>query len=164
MPSYKMTFDAIATGAVADTYKTLCAIVAADTAGHRARVMSITIGPADEAPVDKNVAVKLARVDDVSAGGAGTPGASVSGANMGKVDSESVASTITGGRAYSAEPTVYGTEPLWAGAFNARGGIIKHWDREDAPVIQRDQLIGLLAAPRDANAITLSGTIEFETF
>lgn len=163
MPCYKMTFDNVATGAVADTFTTLAAIVAADTAGYRARLLSLTIGPADDAPVDKNVAVKLCRVDDVSAGGAGTA-TTVSGANMAKADSESAASVISGGHTYTVEPTTYGTYPLWVGAFNARGGLVKHWDREDAPVIQRDQLLGLLAAPRDAAAITLSGTMEFEVF
>lgn len=163
MPFYKFDFDDVASGAVADTYTTLAALIAADTAGYRARVLSITIGPSDNAPVDKNVAVKLSRIADVSAGGVGTRTA-VAGSAVSKADTESVDSTISAGHTYTAEPTTYEGRAVWQGAFNARGGIIKHWDKEDAPVIQRDQLIGLLVAPRDAAALTLSGTIEYETF
>lgn len=160
---YTLTFSDVATGATADTFKTLAALIVADTAGYRCRIRSIAIGPADDTPQDKSVAIKLARIADVSAGGAGTKTAVAAG-NLGKKDPGAADSIISGGRNYTAEPTAYETEPIWQCDVNCRGGLIKEWSAEDAPIATADMLLGLLAAPRDASAKQLSGTIEFEQF
>ncbi len=157
---FSAPFDNVASGAVADTYKTLAALVAADTAGYRCRLRSLTVGPADDAPADLNVSLKINRVDDVSAGGAGTATA----VTPAPKDSLSRAAVITAGKAHSAEPTTYNTVPLWECEINLRNSLIKEWGADDAPVINRDQLLGLLVAPRTAAAATLSGVLEFEEF
>ena len=59
---------------------------------------------------------------------------------------------------------MYETEPLWKGEINAHGGAIKFWSEEDAPEIGLDALLGLLAAPRTAAAVKLSGTLTYETW
>ena len=164
MAKYAVHFTNTATGAVADTFKTMLAIIAADTAGHRARLLKMVVGPSEDAPVDLNVGLQLQRVDDVSAGGAGTAGSNPTPAKM---DSESLATVITAGEDYvtgGVEPTTYGTVPLWVGDMHYYNTIIQEWAPEDAPVIQRDQLLGLLAAPRTAVARSLSGYFEFEQF
>lgn len=156
---FSVSFDDLSTGAVADTYKTLCAIIAGDTAGYRCRLRSISIGPADNTPQDLNVSIVIKRVDDVSAGSAGTGSA----ATPVPKDSLSRAAVITAKTNCSAEPSSYGSE-LYAIDLNRRNSLVKEWLPEDAPVINRDQLIGLLAAPRTAAAAVLSGVMEFEEF
>lgn len=156
---YSVPFSDLPSGAVADAYVTLAALVAADTAGYRCRLRSLTVGPADNAPADLNVSVALKRVDDVSAGGAGTATAVTATTK----DSLSRAAVIAGAKGHSVEPTTYGTV-LWECDLNLRNSVIKEWGPDDAPVISRDQLLGLLAAPRTAAAARLSGVLEFEEF
>ena len=157
---FTVNFDDVATGAVADTFsKTIAALRAAATTGYRCRLRALQIGPSDAAPADLNVGLQLQRIDDVSGGGVGT----LTAATPVKKDSLSRAAVITGGVNYSAEPTVYG-DPLWQIDINRRTGFIKEWLPEDAPVINEDQLLGLLAAPRTAAAANLSGSLEFEEF
>lgn len=161
---FSVTFDDVATGAVADTFKTICALRAADTAGHRCRLLKLVVGPSEAGAQDLNIALQLKRVDDVSAGGAGTPDSTPTPA---KADSLSRAAVITAGVDYitgGVEPTVYGTSPLWQGDMNLRNTIIETWTPEEAPVINSDQLLGLLAAPRTAAARSISGSMEFEEF
>ena len=160
---YSLTFNDVATGAAADTFKTLAALIAADTAGHRCRLRALNVGPADDGPSDLNVELKIARIADVSAGGAGTTTA-VTAANMGRPESVQRDGVITGGRNYTVEPTAYETEPLWTHGMNIRGGFFKEWGVEEAPVLETDQILGLLAAPRSAAAIRLSGTLIYEEF
>jgi hypothetical protein len=161
MSFYKLVFDDQASGAVADTFKTVAALIAADTAGYRCRIRSLQIGPADDTPSDANIAVRLNCTDNA---GAGTPGASISGANIPKTDPDSVDSVISGATGYTVEPTTYATQPLWQMDMNVRGGFIKEWDIESAPVVARNTTLGLLIAPRAASAQNVSGTIEFEVF
>jgi len=160
---YSVNFDDVPTGAVADTFNTLAALVAADTAGYRCRLLKLVVGPSDDAPADLNVGLQLKRVDDVSGGGAGTGNSNPTPVPL---DSLSRAAVITAGEDYvtgGVEPTVYGN-PLWQAEMNRRNTIIQEWAPEDAPVINRDQLFGLLAAPRTAAAARLSGCLEFEEF
>ena len=160
---YVLTFTDVATGAVADTYKTLAALLAADVAGNQCRLLALNIGPSDDAPADVNVGIQIKRIADISAGGAGTKTA-VSAANMGRPYVDTRDGVITGGRNYTVEPTAYETEPLFAMDFNLRGGFFKEWTAESAPVIKQDMLLGLLAAPRTAAAAKLSGSLEYEEF
>jgi hypothetical protein len=60
------------------------------------------------------------------------------------------------------EPTAYADRPLYAMEFNDRTGLIQEWDPDDAPVFRRDQVAGILIAPRQAAAVRTSGVIEFE--
>ena len=136
-------------------------VQAADTAGYRFRVRSIQIGCSEDTPVDESLLVALKRVDDVSAGGAGTPAASPTPTQL---DSLSRASVMAGGTDYvGGEPTTSGTA-LFEIDLNGRNSLVKEWSPEDAPVANRDQLIGLLVAPRTANAREVTGSIEFEEF
>ena len=161
MPVYTLPFSNVDTGATADTYKTIAAIIAGATAGHKARLRRLVITPADDSPADANVNVRINRIDDVSAGSAGTTTA-VSAANMARPISDQRDGVITGGRNYTAEPTAYVTEPVWQASFNSRGGLTYEWGLDDAPVINNDQLLGLLASPTASAARTLSGSLTFE--
>lgn len=157
---FSVPFSNVATGAVADTFTTIAGLLAADTAGYRCRLRSIQVGPGDDAPADLNVALRINRVNDVSGGGAGTATA----VTPQPKDSECRAAVIAGKHTYTVEPTTYETVPIWDCDMNRRNTIIKEWAADDAPVINRDQLLGLQAAPRTAAAATLSGTLEFEEF
>lgn len=159
---YMMTFSDIASGAVADTFKTIASIINANTAGHRHRVRSLYIAPSQDAPTDVNIALKLSRTSNATAG---TAGSTVTAANMPKVDPNSLTCLMTGGRNYSVEPTVYDTEPMLQADFNARGGFYKEWlDPDSMPRTTLNQTTGLLVAPRTAVAVNLSGFIEYEIF
>jgi hypothetical protein len=155
--------DNVATGAVADTIKTMLSIIVADTAGHRCALRGLNVGFADDAPADRNVAIQIKRIEDVSAGTAGTKTA-VAVADIAKMDPGSIAPLMSGGRNYTVEPTAYDAEELFAQDLNDRGGIVKEWDFEDAPKFIADQLCGLCAAPRTANAATLSGGLLFQMY
>jgi len=157
---YTLEVNNSASGASADTFKTMLAARAADTAGYRFRLRAVAVGCAEDSPVDLPIAVVVQRVDDVSGGSAGTAGSAETPA---PVDSLSRASVIAGGSAYSAEPSTYG-DPLFAVDFNARSALIKEWAPEDAPVANRDQLIGLLVAPRTAAARTITASMLIEEF
>lgn len=165
MPKFTLTFDDVPTesGATKDLYTTIAALIVPDVAGNRCRVTAINIGCDDDVPEDRFVSVKLARIADVSAGAAGTKTA-VTGANMAKTDPNSVASIITGGLEYTAEPTAYETRPLFEQPFNLRSGFIKEWPENQAKIADRDMLIAILVAPRTANIARVSGSIEFEVF
>lgn len=165
MPFFSLTAIDVSSesGATKDLYTTIAALIVADTAGHRCRVVGINIGCDDDTPTDRAASVKLARIADVSAGTAGTKTA-VTGANMGKSDPNSVASIVTGGIAYTVEPTAYETEALFAEPFNLRSGFIKEWPENQGKVADRDMLIGVLVAPRTANIVIVTVTIEFEVY
>ena len=157
---FTIPFSDVATGAVADAFKTIGAVHAGNTAGYRCRLRKLSVGPADGTPVDKSVSLQLKRIDDVSGGEAGSKTAVWPFPK----DSFSRAAVVTGGENYTVEPTAYAAERLWECGLNTRGAIVMEWAAEDAPVANRNQLIGLLAAPQDASAITLSGSLEVEEF
>ncbi len=154
---FSVTATNVATGEVADTFKTMLAVIAGDTAGYRGALRKLTIGPSDDEPKDLNVAVKLCRIDDLSAGNAGTKTA----VTPVQKDSLSRAAVLSGGKNYTGEPDTYGN-PIWEVDMNRRATIVMEWDEEQAPVINRDQLLGLLAAPRTAAAANLTITMEFD--
>ncbi len=160
---YKYEFDDLATGTVADTLKTMAQVLVADTIGLRVRIRSVSIGPADNAASDENIVVKCKRINDVSAGSAGTAAATVATTAVVKGDTLQPDSPASFKTDYSVEPTTY--EPSsYTMAANGRGGFIKEWAPEDAPVVGRDQAFGVLVAPRSTTAVRVSGCIEFESF
>jgi hypothetical protein len=77
-----------------------------------------------------------------------------------------IAARSAGGVNYSgAEPTTYGTVPLWQGGMNGRGALVMEWhDPDKMPKATQDQLIGLLATTPAGSAVSGSGTIEFEEY
>jgi len=165
MPRYALPFENISTSASASTYKTLAALLLADTAGLRIRLRSLAIAAA-ATPTDATLAVQLKRVADVSAGGAGTPNATITTANIPKADANQANSPASGGTDYltgGVEPSTYETNALFQMEFNSRGGLIKEWPPSEGPMLNADQLLGLLVTNRAAAAVAVSGTLEFET-
>lgn len=160
MARFFLVVDDVACGAVANTYTTLAAILTADTAGHKARLLRLNVGPSDDSPADANISVKVARIDDISGGGAGTKTA-VTAANLGRPQSDQLDGVVTAGHTYTVEPTAYGAA-LFQMDINIRGGFFHEWDLADAPTIGRDMLLGVLVAPRAASAAKVSMTLEIE--
>ena len=158
---FYMNWNNVASGASADTYTTIASVIAAAGTSYIGRVRAINVGPDDDAPADLNISVKLNRIVDVSAGGAGTATA-VTAANMNRQISYTADGILTGAHTYSVEPTAYATNPIFTTSFNLRGGFFKEWGVDDAPWIWNDQLIAVLIAPRTAAAATTSGTITYE--
>jgi len=157
---FRLPFNDLASGSSADAFKTLAAVIAANTTGHRGRLLAFSIGPADDAPVDENACVRINRTNNAGAGTAG------SSPTLAKNDPGSRASVFTAGRDYSAEPTTYETEPLVNQDFNLRGGYAWKWngDFKTQIVFGINQTLGLLVAPRTANARRFSGWIEVEEY
>ncbi len=164
---YTVTFESIDTGALADTFKTMLALLMPDTNdGHRARLRKLIVGASQVTPSDDSMLLQIKRILDVSVGSAGTAGTTIGAAAVPKVDPDSIDSFASAKIDYSAEPTTYATEAIYAAPFNTRGGLIERWEPFDpeAPVFRRDQLLGLLIAPRAAAAVAITGSITFETF
>jgi len=162
MPRYSMTWDNIASGAVADTYRTVAALIVPDTAGNRFRLLSLAVGFSDDSPVDLHAGVMINRTDGTANG---TAGSSITGANMPKKDPDSVDSIITGGLNYSGgEPTEYEDEEIWGIGLYGKSGFIKEWSELDAPIVTQDLVLGVLVCPRTAAAVTTTGSMEFEVF
>jgi hypothetical protein len=159
---YSLTCSDLASG-VSDTFKTLLGIEVPDTAGKRFRLTAVHGGFADDSPRDQQCAIAIKRIDDLSAGGAGTSTA-ISAGDVAKKDPGSVDCSMNCERAYSDEPTTYDTETLWATDVNGRGAFNKEWLPEEAPIFTQDQFCGLLAASRTSTAFTVSATLEFEEF
>jgi len=153
---FAVSFRNVLGDAVADADTTIAAVIAADTAGHRCRIREIALGFADDAPADLNMGVSLQRTDNTGAG-TKTPFTAV------PLDSLSLASIISGGIDYTAEPTTYGN-PLWAIELHRQNSLIQQWAPEDAPICNRNETIGLVTTPRTAAAATMSGHIIFEEF
>ena len=80
---YSLTVENVSTSAVADTFKTLLGLVAGGTAGDRGKLLALDVMPADDAPADLNVAIKIGVTNQDTAG---TPGTSVTAANVPKAD------------------------------------------------------------------------------
>jgi hypothetical protein len=158
---YSLPFNNISTGAVADTFKSIAALIVANTVGHRARIRKLTVGFADDAPADRNVSIRLHRTNNATAG---TAGSTITTAAMPKKDSNSIDSLMSAGLNYSAEPTTFETHPVWQDELNDRNGLVVEWDEEQAPKVTQNQTMGFTAAPRAAFASILSGTVEFEIY
>lgn len=155
---YSLTVEDVATGAVADTYTTLLALVAGSTTGHRGRLLQLIVGPSDNTPQDLNAGVRVSKTNQDTAG---TPGSTVSAANIPKHPNERV-STMTGARAYSVEPTTYETYPAFQADMNRRGGMMQAWTREEAPQWGPSETLGILFAPRTDAVARVSATIIWE--
>lgn len=164
MPHFSLPFEDVATGAVADVFKTLAALIVADTQGHRCRVRGLHVGPSDDTALDFNIAVRLSRILDVSAGSAGTS-TPVTTALMPKHDPGSVDSLVSGGLNFTGEPSTYEARDLYVNGFNMRGGLInERFDEDEKYVATRDMIIALRFAPRTGTVMRVSGVILFEVF
>ena len=161
---YDIAFEDFATSATINTYLTAVACNATDTIGHRYRLRELDVHSADDTPVDKNLAVQVKRVENVTGGTTGTPGTTIAAGDMQRRDTLSVACPFGAGIEYTVEPTVYETIAIKQWEFNAHGGLIYGWSVADAPVCNRNQLIGVLVAPRANGALQVSGGIAIETF
>jgi len=169
---YTLPFDNIACGAVADTYNTIAAAKVDNTAGHRIRIRRLTIGPADDTPDDRDIAVQLKRVDlSASGASAGTAASTITSANIPKFDLDAVAAPFTGYVDFlsgtgAAEPSTYETNPPFQDAFNTRKGLNKEWAIDDADmiIVPQNYLVGILLAPRAALAMVFSGEMVVEWF
>jgi len=158
---YTLPFSGVATGTVADTFKTIVAAIAADTLGYRFWVNYLSVFTDDATPLEHNLALRLCRIADVSGGTAGT----CTALTPVKPDTLGLASIITAGHTYTAEPTTYESTNLLVGGRHAKAGFIWQWDERDgAPTANQDQLIGLLAAPKSTTAITLRGQMGIVQF
>lgn len=162
---YTLTAQDVATGAVADTFKSMLALLAAATAGHRGRLLKLDIGPSSDAAADRNFGVRVARSNRTTDGTDTT----VTSANLGKCDPHSRDSIMTGGRDYTVEPTTLETEDLWAGDFNGRGGLLQVWDKDEAPswgdrATGNGQSLLVLMAPRTDAADSFTITVTWEEY
>lgn len=158
---YSLSWNDVASSASDNTFQTIAAVIAADTAGDQFRVTKLVVGSSDGPPQDNIIAVRLSRIEDLSAGTVGVR-TLVASADIEKKDSLSADCPVSGAHTYTTEPTAYATRPLYAMEFNDRTGLIQEWDPDDAPVFRRDQVAGLLIAPRQAVPVRTSGVIEFE--
>lgn len=162
---YDIAFEDFATSATGDTYKTAVACHATNTLGHRYKLREVDVQAADDTPLDKNLAVQIKKVLDVSAGSAGTPGTTIAAADLSKRDTLQIDAPFGAGIEYpTTPPSSYKTEAIKQWEFNAHGGLIYGWSFADAPVCNRDELLGVLVAPRAAGAIQTSGGMTIETF
>lgn len=156
--TFAVSFRNVLGDAVEDADTTIAAVFTADTAGHRCRIREIAVGFSDDAPADLNMGIALKRTSNVGAGTctAFTPV---------PMDALSLASIVSGGVNYTAEPTTYGNA-LWAIELHRQNSLIKEWASDDpsAPVCNRNELIGLITTPRTAAAASMSGHIIFEEF
>lgn len=163
MPQYYLTFNDVTLSAVANNFKTVAALICDDSAGYQVRVNSLRLASSNDVPKDVQIAVRFMRIDDFSAGTSGA-GTSIAMAAVPKADSLATNSLARGRTGFTTEPTTYATQPLWQGEFNARGQLVREWADNDpqAPCIRRDQIGGLLATPRVAESVSVSGTIGFQ--
>ena len=160
---YDFGWEKFSSDATADVYLTAAGCHATDTVGHRYKIREIDVHAADPTPLDKNLAVKLGHILDVSAGGAGTSTA-ISAANLPKRDSGQIDAPFGAGVKFTGEPTTYKTDQNKQWEFNAHSGLIYGWAFADAPVCNRDEMRTIRLAPRVAGAIITSGSMAIETF
>jgi len=162
---YSATFEDFGTGTSDNTYVTACNIIVPDTTdGHRIRLRKIWLGPASNSPADLNIGVRVMRVADISAGAAGTAGATVAAADMGKADPGAIDPFFTAGIEYSAEPSTYETEALFQDGLNAHATLTEYWGPDEAPIATRDMSLALLICPRGTTDTNWSGGMEVEWY
>ena len=164
-PRYSVSWSDVASGAVADAYVTQAAMRVAATTGLRARLIGFGIGMSDNSPTDKPLSCRINRIDDVSAGGAGTRTTIAVGAVFKWGSSRQPNSPATGEITYTGEPTAYIASPNWGPVWeiNDRGLIML--PGSFSPIdCEEDQIVGLLLAPRNAVAIRTSGFLMWEMF
>ncbi len=158
---YSLTVEDVATGVAADTFTTLLALKAAETSGHRGRLLKLCVGPSDNTPADINLSVKVNKTNN-TANGAGS--SNVASAAIPKTDPAQRNSIMTGYYGYSGEPTTYDTQAPWNMDFNRRGGLIENWDEREAPSWGPNETLGILLAPRTAAAARVTITLIWEEF
>lgn len=146
---YYLPFTHINDGNAADTFQTMAAgiVAAAETA--LVQLLGFNIAACTGAYSDEAFEVKVNRINDVSAGGAGTKTA-ITAANMPRQWSGMGDPSFTGGVLYTVEPTAYETNAIYHDVSNDRGRISHFWPEGTGPIMSDDQLIGLLMAPRFA--------------
>jgi hypothetical protein len=157
---YNISATNVATSAVADTVKTMLMVRAADTLGHRCKLLALIVGPADAAPADANFGIGIKRVNDVSAGGAGT----FTAVTPSPADDLSRAAVVTGGHTATVEPTTYETTWLWGPVgLNSRNSL-SQWLGDLDLVVNRDALAGVIMWPEAAAAGNWNITMVVEEF
>lgn len=163
---YTVPFDDIASGTTDDTYRTIALIIVPDTDdGHRARIRRVVCGPSDNTPLDNNYGLDIRRIADQSAGSAGTPASTITGANMPKIDPGSQDAIFSAGIDYSGgEPGTYESNPVWQAGCNAHGRVNEMLDDTEMPIGKRDQTLGLRICPRGTTANRVSGYMVVEVF
>lgn len=152
------------TAAVANTFKTAAAVIVPDAALVRARITGFHVATSDPTPVDASVMIQLARILDLSAGGAGTKAVTIAASSIPKNDPAGPDSTCSGGAEYSVEPTAYESNPYKQIGMNGRGIVWSLEEGEDPLIGTQDMLLGLLVAPRSTTVVKLTGYLEFEVF
>lgn len=158
---FAIPFEGVSTGSTPGTYKTIALVVVPDTAGYRSRIVEVDVHGADATLADEKIDLRVTRIADISAGGAGT-GTSVTPV---KLDLSSRASVITAKVNCTVEPTTYESTNIWNGAIHMKSGIERVFGyTEIMPVLNRDEALGLLGSPLTANARKLSGQIIIEEF
>jgi len=151
---YRVASAEFATDGSAGSMTTALFLYVPDTAGLAAQLTGLAVGSADATPVEKDVIVQLARVDDISGGSAGTGTA----ATIFPMKSRQRASALSAKHTCTAEPSTYGTvEPI---GFHSKNGIYIP-DGLDGPIIEQDQGLGCLLGCQDATVLTLTVTFWF---
>lgn len=159
MPHFVATQYDVATGAVVDTWKTLMALKAANTIGHRGRLRKLIVGGAGGAAQDVQVSLRLTRTDNT------TDGTGDNDLTETKKDPDSIAANLIAKSDYSAEPTTKATNYVGEYSINSRGLLVIEWpDPVEAPVIAQNSTLCLEATPGAASAVTLNVTLEWEEF
>jgi hypothetical protein len=156
---YSLTAEDVDTGAVADTFTTMLALIAGATAGHRGRLLQLTVTPAGNAPADLNIACQVNKTDQTTAG---TPGATTTSANIPRGDPAQRDSIMSGADEYSVEPTNYDTKASWAADFNLRGGLDHAWAPGEGPAWGPSETLGIRLAPRTAAAHAVTVAVLWE--
>ena len=157
MPHFSATAYDVPTPAVVDTFATLMSLKAANTTGHRARLRSLSVAGAGQTAQDIQATLRLIRSNNDGDGTSST-------VTPTKKDADSVAANITAEKAHSGEPTTMEGTYIWESALNSRGTLIKEWEADDAPVIQKNSALNLQGTPGAATAVTLNVTMEWEEF
>jgi hypothetical protein len=140
---YWVPFDDVALSATADVWKSIAGIVAGATAGLRARVTRIVIGPSDDAPFDRDLVFRIGRM----AAGLGTATAIAANA-IPKKDPAGRDALCSGNVNYTVEPTNMEANPMYL-PMNDRGGI-------DHPLVEDREKLALIGAAN--STIVLQGT------
>ena len=155
MATFAITAYDVPTDAAADQFAELLGLKAGDTAGHRGRLRSITVGGAGGAAQDVQVTLRLVTSNNT------TDGTSTAVVPT-KLDPDTIASRMTGKKNYTAPPTTIASTFLWEGALNSRGSLIKEWLPGEGPMWGKNQTLLLLAAPGAATAETLTVSLEWD--
>jgi hypothetical protein len=156
---YQFSFEDQATSSSVDTWKTMAGIIAGAAAGHRGRLLSLDVGFADNTPPDLNIAVRVCKTNQDTAG---TATDTIAAGSVQKADPNQRDSVMSIGRLYSVEPTTYDNYKPWQMGVNCRGGLMKTWTLDEALSWGPNQTLGILMAPRAAGVmqVTFSGTFE----